>query len=260
MVSAILAGMDDQLYDEIGVDYERAKFIPSEQASRATVLAALPDLTGLRALDVGCGTGFYPTLFAELGAGEVLGIDISTESVAVAAASAPAGVRYERGDALALPVLGEFDLVVSIWVVPFAETVEQLDAMMAGIRRNVRPGGVALVLGPNPDLDPEFAADGHRKYGYVVSYDELIGDRAVGTARLTDGGPEFAFPTARWSPVIPGSLTRAGFTHVRHEPVALPDHPSFVRRERDLPVDPDPAYWTDLLRAPLFALYIARVE
>ncbi len=43
-----------------------------------------PDLFPQRVLDVGCGTGVLSMVSAKMGAGEVLGIDISAEAVAVA--------------------------------------------------------------------------------------------------------------------------------------------------------------------------------
>jgi SAM-dependent methyltransferase len=74
---------------------------------------------GLRVLDVGTGTGRAAIALASCGA-EVVGIDASAEMLKVAgdrAAERHVPVRFERGDAHALPFAdGAFDVAVSLRV------------------------------------------------------------------------------------------------------------------------------------------------
>ena len=85
---------------------------------RNTLLDWLPaDLTGLRVLDAGCGTGMLAIEAARRGA-EVVAIDISPELVAEASNRIPedieqGSIRFLAGD-MADPELGIFDHVVAM--------------------------------------------------------------------------------------------------------------------------------------------------
>ena len=98
----------DEQYDALGQTYERAKHIPTGLAEQATFLSALPDLAGKSVLDVACGTGFYPRVFADLGAAKVVGVDSSAEMVAYAKhveGKQPRGIEYRQMDAADLPAV-----------------------------------------------------------------------------------------------------------------------------------------------------------
>jgi magnesium-protoporphyrin O-methyltransferase len=96
----------------------RAKVRAGRDEMRATLLSWLPaDMTGMRLLDAGCGTGALALAAAARGA-EVVAIDLSPQLVALAAERAaghPAAgrIRFASGDMLA-PEYGRFDYVVSM--------------------------------------------------------------------------------------------------------------------------------------------------
>jgi ubiquinone/menaquinone biosynthesis C-methylase UbiE len=110
-------------------------------------------------LDVATGPGHLAIELAKLGAqlGElgpsrVAGVDISRTFVKIAeenARAAGVGVRFQLGDAQALPFADEsFDAVVCRAAFKnFAEPVKALDEMA----RVLRPGGFALVMDLNRD-------------------------------------------------------------------------------------------------------------
>src|SRR5947208_15238059 len=83
------------------------------------IAAFLAPLAGRRVLDVGTGTGRAAITLARRGA-RVTGVDASSEMLDVArarAAAAGAEVRFEAGDAHALPFADRsFDAVVSLRV------------------------------------------------------------------------------------------------------------------------------------------------
>ncbi len=105
------------LFDRIAHVYDPLNALISgfqEPRWRRRLVAATQLRPGMAALDVATGTGAVARELArQVGpAGSVLGIDISTAMVARAAAhgGSPAQLRYEHGDALALPVAdGTFD-------------------------------------------------------------------------------------------------------------------------------------------------------
>ena len=96
----------------------RATVRAGRDRMRATLLSYLPaDLTGLRILDAGCGTGALAVEAAERGA-EVVAIDLSATLVGLARERAPAhlGIDFRTGD-MADPALGRFDFMWSRWIV-----------------------------------------------------------------------------------------------------------------------------------------------
>src|SRR5712671_1955205 len=61
--------------------------------------ALLPDLSGRRVLDLGCGFGGFCRWARQQGAAHVLGIDVSERMLAQAGASTPdAAITYTRAD------------------------------------------------------------------------------------------------------------------------------------------------------------------
>ncbi|MEM9461604.1 MAG: magnesium protoporphyrin IX methyltransferase [Myxococcota bacterium] len=94
----------------------RATVRAGREQMRQTLLSYLPsDLTGLRVLDAGCGTGTFATCLADRGA-RVVAVDISPTLVSLARERGADGVRgtieYHVGDMLD-PRLGTFDWVVA---------------------------------------------------------------------------------------------------------------------------------------------------
>ncbi|MGE3270154.1 MAG: class I SAM-dependent methyltransferase [Chloroflexota bacterium] len=81
----------------------------------AAFKSLLPEVTGRRALDLGCGTGQWARFLAESGASEVIGVDLSEQMLAVARADrAHPNVTYQRNsmEGAAFPP-GRFELVIS---------------------------------------------------------------------------------------------------------------------------------------------------
>jgi magnesium-protoporphyrin O-methyltransferase len=105
----------EQLTSDAPVSGIRATVRAGRDRMRATLLSWLPaDMTGLRLLDAGCGTGALAVEAAQRGA-EVVAIDVAGSLVDVARRRAPAGlaIDWRVGDMLD-PVLGQFDHVVAM--------------------------------------------------------------------------------------------------------------------------------------------------
>ena len=111
-----------RLTSDAPVGRVRATVRAGRDDMRATLLGWLPDdLSGMRVLDAGCGTGALAVLAAQRGA-SVVAVDVSATLVGLAgeraAEQAKAGGRggsldFRVGDMLD-PALGEFDYVVAM--------------------------------------------------------------------------------------------------------------------------------------------------
>jgi SAM-dependent methyltransferase len=107
-------------------------------------LAYAHGLRGNRVLDAGCGTGksFLPLL--ERGF-EVTACDQSAAMLELAASKAGGAVELHCRDLRRLDSLGEFDLVTCLDdVANYLTHPRELGAALAGLARNLRPGGVLV--------------------------------------------------------------------------------------------------------------------
>jgi SAM-dependent methyltransferase len=97
---------------------------------------------GKRLLDVGCGTGksFIPMLERDW---EVTACDISPAMVELARAKVGDAAELSVADMRELPDFGRFDLVWCLDdAVNYLLSEEELEQALAGMRRNMRPGGL----------------------------------------------------------------------------------------------------------------------
>ena len=138
---------------------------------RADLVATAAELgPGVRALEVGCGTGLFTALFAQTGA-KIVAVDISPQLLEKAKARGlPADRvqfmchRFEECDSL-----GPFDAVVGSSVLHHLE----IQPALATIQRLLKPGGIMAFAEPNM-LNPQVFAERTilRRYLAYVSPDE----------------------------------------------------------------------------------------
>ncbi|WP_242186265.1 magnesium protoporphyrin IX methyltransferase [Sphingomonas sp. CARO-RG-8B-R24-01] len=105
----------EQLTSDAPVSGIRATVRAGRTEMRDTLLSWLPhDMTGLRLLDAGCGTGALAVAAAERGA-QVVAIDVAGSLVQIARDRAPStlAIDWRVGDLLD-PALGPFDHVVAM--------------------------------------------------------------------------------------------------------------------------------------------------
>lgn len=123
---------------------------PLQALEGPIVRAAIGDVSGLRVLDLGCGTGRHSLWLASAGA-KVTGVDFSAGMLAEARRKAGAeAVRFVVHDLhQPLPFGSEFDLVVSGLVL---EHLRDLRGFFAEARRVLRSGGRAVVSAMHPAM------------------------------------------------------------------------------------------------------------
>lgn len=105
-----------------------------------TLQSMLPDLRGLRVVDLGCGFGWFCRWAREVGATSVQGLDVSENMPGHARemTSDPA-IVYTRTDLEGLSLTkGAFDLVYSSLTLHY---LENLRGLLEQVRRGLVPGG-----------------------------------------------------------------------------------------------------------------------
>ncbi|MEU2603463.1 class I SAM-dependent methyltransferase [Streptomyces albus] len=217
--------MARQQYDDIGENYEGVKTLPlARYVEIPGFTGMLGRLGGRSVLDLACGTGFYTRQAKRLGAGDVLGVDISGEMVAAARAieeREPLGIRYDVLDAGALPEPDRpFDVATAVYLLNYADDEETLARMCHGIHRSLAAGGELLALTQNPDF--RFDGPDTAKYGftYTPCGTTPVGPR-VHIEALLD--PPVTFDTNYpLRPVYERCLKAAGFDEVTWVPLQVP--------------------------------------
>jgi ubiquinone/menaquinone biosynthesis C-methylase UbiE len=108
------------------------------------LLEHLGDLSGKRALDVGCGKGRFARIFQErYPDAEIWGLDISEEMLK----HVPAGIHTRAGSMTALPFEdGWFD---AAYATESLEHAVEIDVAVGEICRVVKPGGAIAIIDKN---------------------------------------------------------------------------------------------------------------
>jgi SAM-dependent methyltransferase len=152
------------------------------------VRAQLPDLTGKRVLDLGCGFGWFARWARAQGAAHVLGLDLSENMISRARRDThDAGVEYritdlERGE---FP-RSSFDLAYSSLAFHYIEDFERL---VRNVHGALRPGGRLVFTIEHPiymaPRNPGWGVDQDGRKTWPVDGDALEGPRE--TSWFTDG-------------------------------------------------------------------------
>ena len=179
-------------YDPIAEQYKRSKQQPWRIFIECfTLMDLVGDPRGMAVLDVACGEGFYTRMLRERGAARVTGVDLSQGMIDLARsqeARHQLGIEFVVGDARELTGTDQFDLAVAAYLLNYARTRGELQAMCDRIARSLKPGGRFVAVNSSPSLTfPD--APSYRKYGFETS---VLGDWQEGvpikwTFHLDDG-------------------------------------------------------------------------
>lgn len=128
--------------------FELSKYEGAYEAGRVAILTEkIPDGHGRRALDVGCGPGFYTRLLASRG--------FATTSLDTDAHNLESASRFaaetRQGDAVELVAslpAGAFDLALALEIIEHMPR-SRGERLLAGLHRALAPGGKLLLSTPN---------------------------------------------------------------------------------------------------------------
>ena len=131
---------DDPLFFLLYSEMSRSRLGLAGAGEWPALQSLLPDFTGRRVLDLGCGYGWHCVYAAEHGAASVLGVDISHRMLEEAASHhAHPHIRYQQSamEDLRFPA-ASFDIIISSLAFHY---VQDFGTLAARIARWVRPGG-----------------------------------------------------------------------------------------------------------------------
>jgi len=152
---------DDPVFFERYGQMARSKEGLAGAGEWETLRAILPDFSGKRVLDLGCGYGWHCAWAADHGAASVLGIDCSRKMLEAAKEkNGRAGVEYRRLsiEEAAFPT-GSFDVALSSLALHY---VEDLDSVYRRVYQWLSPGGVFVFTAEHP----VFTAQGPQDWDY----------------------------------------------------------------------------------------------
>ncbi len=126
-----------------------------QQAMAAEVLQTLDLTASERVLDVGCGDGRLTCEIARrMPDGYVVGVDASSNMIALASQQNEPNLRFEVADARSLPFHHEFDLVVSFNALHW---IHEQGSALAAIHESLKAGGSAhlrvVPMGPRESIE-----------------------------------------------------------------------------------------------------------
>jgi SAM-dependent methyltransferase len=241
-------------YDRIGALYQRFKetaALPIPE--RDLFVSMLGDPHGLDVIDLACGYGRYTRLVRELGARRAVGVDISAAMVDLARAQTPTGaedVTFVCHDVTTVPQLGSFDVATAVWLFNYADSEDELSAMLAGARRNLAAGGRLVAITVHPDFVP--GRTDWEPYGLRTDHNVEEPRRHRMHAELLTPDGAIPIEISRWdADVYTEAAGAAGFTGCRWIlPLIPPDE--LDRRGAD--------FWHAYLDNPFVAGFHARAN
>ncbi len=171
--------LDDELFYSCGYFRDPADTLEAAQINKCRLIAAKLDLRpGQRVLDIGSGWGGLARYFARVADVEVLGVTLSKEQFALAAARSEAAglagrVRFELRDYRKLT--GTFDRVVSVGMFEHVG-VGHYGEFFGKVRDLLAPEGVMLLHSIGKMSPPGTASPWLRKYIFPGAYSPALSE------------------------------------------------------------------------------------
>ncbi len=184
----------------------------------STWLNQCGDVSGLKILDIGCGSGISSRYLAKRGA-KVTGVDNSSEMLELAKTEedkSPLGIRYALYDVANLPHLDDFDLVTPSFLLHYATTKEELNAFALGIATNLKPCGRIVCINNNPEIPIQRYIPGLDNSSEWVDKPFAEGSRVRVHIHGSNGEKLYSFMRRFWKKEsYEKTLSMAGFSEIR---------------------------------------------
>ncbi|MFJ5611492.1 class I SAM-dependent methyltransferase [Streptomyces sp. NPDC093221] len=201
-------------FDALAQLYEDFSALPFRQHLEfPTVLGAVGTVNAERkVLDLGCGSGVYSRMLAGRGAFAVTGLDESAGMIGYARRREEAerlGIRYVAGP-LPAELHGKFDLVLAVYVLPYASSYPELVDLFRTAAGALRTGGELVTLPIHPDVpaDPDY----YSRYGFRLNPLHGREDGGEVDLHILFGSYDTHVTAHYWSaPTLEKALAETGF-------------------------------------------------
>ncbi|KAI6080458.1 S-adenosyl-L-methionine-dependent methyltransferase [Hypoxylon rubiginosum] len=209
-----------------------------------SVLGFVGQVDGQRILDLGCGSGVFSRQLAKRGAATVVGFDQSSGMLDFAVqqeAKEPLGIRYIPGT-LPTELHGSFDLVLAVYVLPYARSYNELLSLCRSAADALRPGQrlLASPMSPAINTDPSY----YSRYGFRITPSGPLTDSTPVDLNLRFDHYDAHVTAYYWTAAtLEKALVEAGFTSITWHPYQV--------AETD---DVDPAFIEPYLYCPHAAI------
>ena len=157
-------------YDNIGPSYNSINDLLAPKAEQPTIDKLTGSVSGLRVLDLACGTGRWTRHFVTRGAEQCVGIDISSTMIQTAIQSTDGDLasKIEWHVADCAKPLGKienesFDMVNATYLLNYGANAAEVESMLSNIASALKSGGRLVAVLPNVDYD------------WKVPYSEIVG-------------------------------------------------------------------------------------
>ncbi|MDE9488000.1 class I SAM-dependent methyltransferase [Xenorhabdus bovienii] len=210
-------------FDKYAELYERMTSWPYRQELELPTLAKLlGDLSSLNVLDFGCGPGVISRWLNERGAKRIVGYDISEGMLNYAR-------QREEKDQRRIHYISKinedynvyFDIVLAVYVMPYAANYADLMAMSQTMARVLKPGGRLLTLPIHPDFnsDPEY----YRPFGFRLIEEQPRTDGSALRLHICQPPYDINIQAYYWSrPTLENTLQQVGFQTVNWKSLNVP--------------------------------------
>lgn len=231
-------------FDDLAALYEDMASWPFRRDIEIpSVLGLVGETHGRDLLDFGCGTGMYARWLKARGARRVVGYDLAEGMLNYARRRAgKEGADIAFVSSLGPELAGAFDLVLSVYVLPYARTRAELSGLCRAMFDLLRPGGRVVALPIHPAYEP--SPPYYEPYGFRLVPEASNAYEDGGQVRLELCHERYEASVHAWywrRDTLERAMREAGAVQVDwHDPVALGDRsgeapPAALRRYVERP-------------------------
>jgi len=222
----------------------------SDFTARPAVFDACGDVTNLSVLDIGCGEGYCARELKKRGAGDYVGIDLSTEMIEAAKLQEKKdryGIQYQACNVVTYQPERSFDLCIAVFLFNYLR-VSEMQQVFSMVYKALPLGGRFIFSVPHP-LFP-FVNDEEKPPFYFEAagkdYFTAVNEQFEGKIWKRDGEPLHVQCVHKTLTDYFNCLRQAGFTNMP-QLKELTVTPALAKQDED--------FFGPLLNQPLHILF-----
>ena len=222
----------------------------SDFTARPAVFEACGELNNRSVLDIGCGEGYCARALKQQGAGDYLGIDLSSKMIEAAIAQEAHdqyGIEYKTCDVTTFKSERKFDLCIAVFLFNYT-SIAAMATIMTRVYESLSTGGEFIFTIPHPffpfihpEKKPPFYFDGINK-----NYFKHVDEQFEGEIWKRNGEPLHVQCVHKTFADYFTALSKAGFNK-------MPDVTELTVTDEIANIDKD--FFSPLINQPLHVLF-----